>query len=627
MRRRPRRRGTKTPIRRTRKRGQINTGTNKLNAQPVYRVRAIDTALRAFRTSAKYLGIVALGLMIAAPGAGAGQKQPTKPDPGAIKDTNNGEPMVLVVSVGAQKVDVYRGTQLITTSAVSTGTAAHPTMIGAFSILEKQRWHHSNMYSAAPMPWMNRITWSGTALHAGVVPGYPASHGCIRLPYSFAPKLFQITTPGDNVIVSRVRPVPTLIEHQALFQPLPLPSIAMTVDVPKITAVQPISSPLSEIAAAASPVILAKAEAPTTVDSEPQVHFRTEQPKAEAPFPHVPDIATADPDRVHAIAPEIEDAAKADGDNADKTKESAQEPNEKTAGAATEIKVAAVIIPSPVPVPDAASTPAPAGPPPAAAKLDKGAAAAAKFAADPPSNAPLRILITRRTQRDRIIGIQEIFADMGKLERQNFDGSMGKATIAAVKDFQKANDLPPTGAITDELIKKVYEVAGKGEPPAGHLYVRQKFDDVFDAPVSFSNPDEPLGTHVYTALKFAPADTSTRWMTLDVQGDGTSNPLDRIQVPDELRKRISERLTPGSTLIIADTSINSANLPRGGDFVVLAKGTGAKVSATDEQPRPRSRNRVAKRSFFGDDFSYSPRSSSRGFLWGRGNGPWSARPW
>ncbi len=240
-----------------------------MNAQPVYGVRAIDIALRATRTSAACLGIAALSLMLAAPGADAKQKQSKQKnaDVETIADIDNGEPMVLVVSVGQQKVDVYRGTQLITTSQVSTGTAAHPTLIGAFSILEKQRWHHSNMYSGAPMPWMNRITWSGTALHAGVVPGYPASHGCIRLPYSFAPKLFQITTPGDNVIVSRGRPVPSLIEHQALFQPLPQQSIAMTVDVPKMTPIQPIGSPLSAIAAAASPVILAKAEASTTLDA------------------------------------------------------------------------------------------------------------------------------------------------------------------------------------------------------------------------------------------------------------------------------------------------------------------------------------------------------------------------
>src|SRR6188474_1968987 len=83
-----------------------------------------------------------------------------------VADTDNGEPLFLVVSTGSQKVDIYRGTSLLTSSQVSTGTAAHPTFLGAFSIIEKQRWHHSNIYSGAPMPWMNRITWSGTALHA-----------------------------------------------------------------------------------------------------------------------------------------------------------------------------------------------------------------------------------------------------------------------------------------------------------------------------------------------------------------------------------------------------------------------------------------------------------------------------
>ena len=163
-------------------------------------------------------------MAIAAAPADAKKRKPAdaKPEKG-IADLDTSEPMVLVVSLKQQKLDVYRGTTLVTTSQVSTGMPGHATKAGVFSILEKQRFHHSNIYSGAPMPWMNRITWSGTALHAGVVPGYPASHGCIRLPFSFAPKLFKITTVGDNVIVARDRPVPKLIEHPALFQPLPPP--------------------------------------------------------------------------------------------------------------------------------------------------------------------------------------------------------------------------------------------------------------------------------------------------------------------------------------------------------------------------------------------------------------------
>jgi peptidoglycan hydrolase-like protein with peptidoglycan-binding domain len=228
-----------------------------------------------------------------------------------------------------------------------------------------------------------------------------------------------------------------------------------------------------------------------------------------------------------------------------------------------------------------------------AAKLTAGASAAAIQAAEPRSNAPLRILVTRRTQRDRIIAVQNILAELGYLDRQEFDGTFGKPTVTAIKAFQKANGMQETGAFIDELVNKVYEVAGKGEPPLGHIYVRQEFSRVFDAPVGLRNPDEPLGTHVYTALKFSPDDTKTRWMAVTVQGGSAESALDRIEIPDDIRQRISERLTPGSTLIIGDTSINAATLPKGGDFVVLAKGSSPKtVSAGDDsgyQPKRKVR--------------------------------------
>ena len=241
-------------------------------------------------------------------------------------------------------------------------------------------------------------------------------------------------------------------------------------------------------------------------------------------------------------------------------------------------------------------------------------------AAEPRSEKPLRVLLTRRTQRDRIIGVQELFAAMGYLPAQRFDGTMGKPTITAIKAFQKANGMRETGAFNDELVTKVYETAGKGEPPAGHIFVRQDLDDVFDAPVSFRDPDQPLGTHVYTALKFAPGDTKVSWVTLDVQDGDTSSPLDRLDIPNDIRRKISERLTPGSTFIVADTSINSANLPRGGDFVVLAKSTGAKVSQADDmtvaKPKPRRRNPD-----FARRYNYNYNSP-----W-RNGGPWFGRAW
>ena len=187
------------------------------------RDRAATAAEKTSSTFFTVVGVMALAIAVGVALPAEAKKRPQKPAEEPIADPANGEPMILVVSLGSQKVDVYRGMTLITSSNVSTGTPAHATKAGVFSILEKQRIHHSNIYSGAPMPWMNRITWSGTALHAGVVPGYPASHGCIRLPFSFAPKLFQITTKGDNVIVARDRLAPQLIEHPVLFQPLPPP--------------------------------------------------------------------------------------------------------------------------------------------------------------------------------------------------------------------------------------------------------------------------------------------------------------------------------------------------------------------------------------------------------------------
>jgi len=138
------------------------------------------------------------------------------------------EPLKLVVSLDKQQIDVYRGTQRLHTSRVSTGKRGHATPRGVFSILEKRRWHRSNIYSGAPMPFMQRLTWSGIALHASnSVPNYPASHGCIRLPGSFASKLFKTTEVGAHVIVTREHTAPQPVSHPALLQPRPLRLLTM----------------------------------------------------------------------------------------------------------------------------------------------------------------------------------------------------------------------------------------------------------------------------------------------------------------------------------------------------------------------------------------------------------------
>ncbi len=110
-------------------------------------------------------------------------------------------PVRVVVAIRQQQALIYRGDRLVGVTTVSTGSPGYETPLGEFTILEKKVFHRSNLYSNAPMPYMQRLTWGGVALHAGVLPGYPASHGCIRLPKAFARQLFDLTAMGGTVLV------------------------------------------------------------------------------------------------------------------------------------------------------------------------------------------------------------------------------------------------------------------------------------------------------------------------------------------------------------------------------------------------------------------------------------------
>lgn len=111
-------------------------------------------------------------------------------------------PIVITISLESQHLKIYDSNGLFAESPVSTGMAGHSTPMGVFSIIQKNKYHRSNIYSNAPMPYMQRITWSGVALHAGVLPGYPASHGCIRMPMNFAMRMWGWTRMGARVIIA-----------------------------------------------------------------------------------------------------------------------------------------------------------------------------------------------------------------------------------------------------------------------------------------------------------------------------------------------------------------------------------------------------------------------------------------
>jgi hypothetical protein len=114
----------------------------------------------------------------------------------------------IVVSIPLQRAYVYRGGGLIGVTTVSTGKPGHSTPTGKFDILQKRARHFSNLYNNAPMPFMQRLTWGGIALHAGQIPGRPASHGCVRLPLEFARNLFAVTRIGASVHIIQQSPAP-----------------------------------------------------------------------------------------------------------------------------------------------------------------------------------------------------------------------------------------------------------------------------------------------------------------------------------------------------------------------------------------------------------------------------------
>jgi hypothetical protein len=129
-------------------------------------------------------------------------------------------PVTVVVSIPLQQLFVYRGAQLIAVSAVSTGSPGHETPVGEFTVLQKDVSHKSNRYNDAPMPYMQRLTWDGVAIHGGRDPGYPASHGCVRVPLAFARRLYAITSLGAHVSVVDDATAPGLPDDYMRLAPL-----------------------------------------------------------------------------------------------------------------------------------------------------------------------------------------------------------------------------------------------------------------------------------------------------------------------------------------------------------------------------------------------------------------------
>jgi hypothetical protein len=173
---------------------------------------------------------------------GSKTSQPIDTDPKNLKSgqfiwKGNAVPFGLVValvSIPEQKIYLYRNGILIGVSTVSTGKRGHGTPAGIFTVLEKDRHHRSRTYDNAPMPYANRLTWEGVALHAGHVMSYPASHGCIRLPSQFARLLFDVSTLGMTVVITGYQSQTFKLAHPAVLASID-PKESKVVNSPDLT--------------------------------------------------------------------------------------------------------------------------------------------------------------------------------------------------------------------------------------------------------------------------------------------------------------------------------------------------------------------------------------------------------
>ena len=427
-------------------------------------------------------------------------------------------PLHIIVSIDKQRATLFANGQPVASTAISSGTASHPTPMGVFTVIQKDRHHVSNLYDAS-MPYMQRITWSGSALHQGPLPGYPASHGCVRLTESFAQLLWKTTKMGARIIVTRPEVAPLEFAHARLFAPKP-----------KMVAAPPAVVP------APAPVVAAE---PATTSS-------------------VTKVRTAANTTAVTIASVVGDATKA-----------------VTTAVVTE-PVASTAVEQPTKQSDTDGVGGTRGP------AEVKAAEAQPVAAKP--------------------------NEIRSVEAKSDGAKPPEAKLVEARSIPIA---APAQIIVDERPKTMPATIvqeANGRPISvfvslkeNKLYVRQGWKPLFDAPVSFEHPEQPIGTHVYTAMG-AKAEGGLRWTVVSIPSSfrraaeakssdsgrkgrrehavkavevvapmpSPSAALDRIVMPPELVDRIAEMITPGSSLIVSDNRL-SDETGEYTDFIVLTR--------------------------------------------------------
>lgn len=489
-------------------------------------------------------------------------------------------PLVINVSLRRQRLSVYDATRRIATSPVSSGRRGRSTPTGVYSIVQKRRHHISNIYNVS-MPNMQRITWSGIALHAGVLPGYPASSGCIRLPHGFSRELFRMTTMGTRVIVTRDPVEPVAFAHERLFSAYP---------ADEEIAQRSLAKAPTRLADASRVTGGAKSESGSPVLGDTAGHaletVSTRPPLSEARKRFVERRAAAAGKRAVALRT----AGYAVLSTRDKLRSAEREATAAQASlerlgtgasglsyledveaavAGARAEIAQLEAPAvPEEDEDASGTRAERTDPSAAERAQRIATLRLEIEDAELEIAPLRSKVAElraaRTVAERRASAAERELNAAKEAADQAKAFLDKALAdeASIKKQAAKRDLPVSVFVSRERQR---------------LYVRQGYEDIFDVEVAFRNPDAPVGTHVFTALDYAPEIAGMTWTAVSVPYDPSrrkkrskdeASPvsleaqtaaaaLERFEIPEEARERIADVMKPGSSMVISDFRLSN----------------------------------------------------------------------
>jgi lipoprotein-anchoring transpeptidase ErfK/SrfK len=555
---------------------------------------------------------------LAAKKTGIAEKETAKPQ----------GPLIISISIAQQKMRIYDANGFFAETPVSTGMPGHPTPMGVFSVIQKHKFHHSNIYSGAPMPYMQRITWSGVAMHAGVLPGRPASHGCIRMPMAFAMKMWNWTRMGARVVITPGEINPASFSHPLLAtlkvqpqpiaadEPKPVALTAANVDKAPGTeanAKAAIPDPRVELRPTLGPDDRAKPAADETRDSAPS---QTRTADASNTLP-----ATNPPVSMSDAAPGGGSVPKAAGQTvSDKAGDSSKTEAAKSKVGPDNVKRDEVASTDDKPADEnhAEVKPSEAVPaeikPAEAASGEAAKVEAAKVEAASETNKAevAKVEATAEDLKSEPSKIDAVKASDNAPEKANEkpDESVKAVAAPAILPEPKKDEARPSEVLKAAAPKADPAAASKrsGQIAAfvsrkdSKLYVRQNFAPLFDVPVTIAPSDRPLGTHVFTAQVDKNDANVLHWSVVSLPAptryadrrdederasrrrkiagggpievkplpvpDSPAEALDRLSLPADAVARITEALATGGSIIVSDQGIAAGETGEGTDFIV-----------------------------------------------------------